>query len=229
VTRPEEPPSGWYRRFLDRLDPEARLGEVLFGLIMVLGFTLAAGFQPGATREQSRELLVAALGCNFAWGLIDAILYVQGQVSERGRIHRLIRRVQTLPQRAEGLAIVSREMDHRVPDFLDPRIRAEVDADVYEKARSLALEPNRVTLSDLLDGLAVFWLVFLATLPASVPFLLLRDQHLALRVSNAVLILMLFGIGWRWAGYTGASRWRTGLTMAAIGLASVGIAIPLGG
>lgn len=75
----------------------------------------------------------------------------------------------------------------------------------------------------------MFWLVFLTTLPAALPFLLLRDARSALRVSNALLIGLMFYVGWRWAGYTGAARWRTGLVMALLGIALVGVAIALGG
>ena len=35
----------WYRRFVEHLDPGDRLGELLFGLIMVLTFTLGAGIE----------------------------------------------------------------------------------------------------------------------------------------------------------------------------------------
>lgn len=61
------------------------------------------------------------------------------------------------------------------------------------------------------------------------PFLLLRDARLALRASNAVLIGLLFYVGWRWGAYTGASPLRTGLFMMSLGVALVVVAIALGG
>ena len=85
------------------------------------------------------------------------------------------------------------------------------------------------TADDAWAGLAVFWLVFLTALPAVLPFLVLRDARIAMRVSNAMLIGLLFYVGWRWATYTGASRWRTGLFMALLGVALVAVAIALGG
>jgi hypothetical protein len=50
-----------------------------------------------------------------------------------------------------------------------------------------------------------------------------------MRASNAILIGLLSYVGWRWAAYTGASRWRTGLLMAVLGVALVVVAIALGG
>jgi hypothetical protein len=60
-------------RFVQRhLDPASRIGEILFGLIMVLSVTLTAGLTVSEGRAGVRQLLVAALGCNIAWGIIWA-------------------------------------------------------------------------------------------------------------------------------------------------------------
>jgi VIT1/CCC1 family predicted Fe2+/Mn2+ transporter len=219
---------GWYSRFVERLDPGERLGELLFGLIMVLTFTLGAGIELG-DREEGRELLVAALGCNTAWGIIDAVLYLIGRLSERGRLHRLVSAIQAAPAAEAARALVSRELDDRLPALVAPQMRAALDAHVLERVRELEPGRNRVTGDDLLAGLAVFWLVFLTALPAAAPFLLIQDPQLAMRTSNAVLIALLFYVGWRWAGFTGAGRWRTALVVSLLGVALVLVAIALGG
>ncbi len=220
--------SGWYRRFVAHLDPGERLGELLFGLIMVLTFTLGAGIELG-DREETRDLLIAALGCNTAWGIIDAALYLVARLSERGRLYRLMRAIQVAPGSEQALALVDRELDERLPAIVRPEVRAALDVHVLARVREMKLEANRVTAADLFAALAVFWLVFLTALPAALPFLVIRDTQIAMRVSNAVLIGLLFYVGWRWAGYTGASPWRTGLFMALLGVVLVLVAIPLGG
>jgi len=219
----------WFRRFMDHLDPGERLGELLFGLIMVLTFTLGAGIELGGDRDATRELLIAALGCNAAWGIIDAALYLMGRLSERGRLHRLVRSIQAAPSSEHALALIDQELDDRIPKIVRPEIRASLDREVLERLRTLKPQPNRVTASDLSAALAVFWLVFLTALPAVLPFFVLRDALIALRVSNAVLVGLLFFVGWRWAAFTGASRWGTGLFMMLLGIALVAIAIALGG
>jgi hypothetical protein len=218
----------WYARFVERLDPGERVGELLFGLIMVLTFTLGAGLSLG-DREETRELLIAALGCNTAWGIIDAALYLLARLSERGRLNRLVKAIQAAPAGEEARALVARELDERLPELIAPPLRATLDAHVLERVREMKLGRNRVTGDDLLAGLAVFWLVFLTALPAVVPFLLIREPQLAMRTSNAVLIALLFFVGWRWASFTGAGRWRTALFMAFLGVALVLVAIALGG
>jgi len=220
---------GRYRRFVEHLDPGERLGELLFGLIMVLSFTLGAGIELQGDREETRELLLAALGCNAAWGIIDAALYLMTRLSDRGRLHRLVREIKAAPGSEQALALVDRELDERLPAIVRPEVRAALDAHVLERVRGLKLERNRVTADDAWAGLAVFWLVFLTALPAVLPFLVLRDALVAMRVSNALLVGLIFYVGWWWARYTGASPWRTGLLMALLGVALVLVAIALGG
>lgn len=220
--------SHWYRRFVGHLDPGERMGELLFGLIMVLTFTLGAGIEMGE-RDETRDLLIAALGCNTAWGIIDAALYLMARISERGRLYRLVKAIQTAPTSERALALVERELDERLPSIVRPEVRARMDAHVLERLRELNPERNRVTAEDIWAGLAVFWLVFLTALPAVAPFLVFRDPQIAMRASNALLIGLLSFVGWLWAGYTGASRWRTALFMPLLGVALVLVAIALGG
>jgi hypothetical protein len=225
----EQVERGWYGSFLANLDPGERLGELLFGLIMVLTFTLGAGIELGGDEAATRELLIAALGCNAAWGIIDAALYLLARLSERGRVHRLVRSIQAAPSREHALALIDRELDDRIPEIVRPEVRASLDQHVLERVRELKLPPNRMTAPDLWAALAVFWLVFLTALPAVVPFLVFRDAPIAMRASNAVLLVLLFYVGWRWAAFTGGSPWGTGLSVSLLGTALVIVAIALGG
>jgi hypothetical protein len=86
--------------FMRHLDPSESLGEILFGLIMVLTFTLGAGVavRTGEGAGDTRELLYAAIGCNIAWGIIDAVLFVMGKVFVRSRRVRLLRAIKAAPR-----------------------------------------------------------------------------------------------------------------------------------
>ena len=61
------------------------------------------------------------------------------------------------------------------------------------------------------------------------PIALVRQPSGRRRVSNFLLIVMLFLVGHKWAGYVYLNRPITGLAMVAVGLAMVGVAILLGG
>ena len=77
MTRSLTPPSAV-------LDPIDRISEVLFGLIMVLTFTGSLSVAE-AGRDDVRTMLIGALGCNVAWGIIDAMLYLMGCLADKGR------------------------------------------------------------------------------------------------------------------------------------------------
>ena len=65
------------------LEPIERVSEVLFGLIMVLTFTGSLSVAE-AGREDVRTMLIGALGCNLAWGIIDAAAVPDGQPRRKG-------------------------------------------------------------------------------------------------------------------------------------------------
>ena len=86
------------------LDPIDRVSEVLFGLIMVLTFTGSLSVAE-AGRDDVRTMLIGALGCNLAWGIIDGILYLMGCLAEKGQgllIFRAVRKA-TDPKQAQRL------------------------------------------------------------------------------------------------------------------------------
>src|SRR6185295_6078557 len=66
------------------LEPIDRVSEVLFVLIMVLTFTGSLSVAE-ARRDDVRAVLIGALGCNVAWGIIDGVLYLMGSLAEKGR------------------------------------------------------------------------------------------------------------------------------------------------
>ena len=218
------------QRFVDRhLDPASRLGEVLFGLIMVLTVTLTAGASVAEGETKERQLLWAAIGCNIAWGIIDAVMYIMNCLTERSRQVRLARMIQDSASPEAAVAIVRTELE---PEFeaLAPRgDREAFYGSIAKSAAEMPLARTRVARDDVLGGVACFWLVFISCLPASLPFLIFRDSHFALRVSNFLLIGLLFFIGQKWAQYAQTNRWVSGLAMVLLALALVGVAILLGG
>ena len=212
------------------LDPASHMGEILFGLIMTLTFTLAAGIviqEEG--REGAREMLIGILGCNLAWGIIDGVLYVLGQVFERGRVRRIGFHVRTATSDDDARGMVAAELDESLAPLADEPARRGFYDSIVQRVRSDPPVPNRIRKEDVLGGLAAGWLVFACSFPALLPFLFIDDLHLALRVSNALLIGLLFFVGWRAARHTLAHPWLAGLAFMLIGVLLVALAIPLGG
>lgn len=213
------------------LDPASRLGEVLFGLIMVLTMTLTAGLTVAEGKTGVRQLLFAALGCNIAWGIIDAIMYIMNCMTVRSGKARLIRAVQRAPDARATLEMIKDEIEPELQSLIGPEDRDALRQSVLKHLVQARAQPARigVTRDDFYGALACFWLVFFSCLPAAVPFLIFSRPTFALRVSNFLLVAMLFLVGQMWAKYARVNRLLAGLAMVAIGLVLVGVAVLLGG
>jgi hypothetical protein len=208
------------------LDPVERVSEILFGLIMVLTFTGSMSVAT-AGREEVREMLVGAIGCNLAWGIVDAVMYVLTSLVNRGRGLVLLKAVRTAgrPESAQQ-AIAS-----ALPPLVASIMRAGDFQSLQRRLRDLPAPSGhaRVTGEDLRGAAEVFLLVFLSTFPVVIPFLLFSDALRALRASNVVAVSMLFLGGVSLGRFSGLSPWALGLAMAGIGLVLVAITIALGG
>lgn len=211
------------------LDPGESLSEILFGLVMTLTFTLGAGIMVREDPSAARELLIATIGCNVAWGIIDAAFYVSGSVFERSRLARVGQKVRAAASEDLAAAVLARELGEMVDLTVAPAERPGLYASMARHVRATPPAGPWVGRADLYGAFASFWLVFFSSIPAAVPFLFVPDAWIALRISNAILVSLLFIVGWRWARHTTLRPWLTGLTFLVAGLALVGIAIALGG
>jgi len=211
------------RRALEPLD---RFSEVLFGLIMVLTVTCSFSVV-GATPREVRHMLLAALGCNVAWGVIDAVFYLLQRFGEQGRGIVALRALRKTTDTVEARGIISETLPPFLASALSP---AELE-EIWQRLVGVSDSPERPELSrdDWLAALGIFLLVFLSTFPVVIPFLFFKDAKLALRASNGIAIAMLFACGYALGGYAGRRPWLTGLLMVLLGGCLVGIAMVLGG
>jgi hypothetical protein len=208
------------------LDPVERLSEILFGLIMVLTFT---GSLSVATAERSdvREMLIGAIGCNIAWGLIDAIMYLMACLSERGTTHRTLRAVEQARSPAEAHTVIRRELPAVVGSALQHDDMERIRASILERGPSTSMP--RLTSEDVRGALSVFLIVVASTFPVVLPFIFVHDPAIAMRLSNAIAVAMLAMIGFGYGKVAGLSPWLTGSAMVALGAVLVSITIALGG
>jgi hypothetical protein len=66
------------------LEPIDRVSEIIFGVLMAMTFIGAMNVAT-AGREEARTVMLAALGCNVAWGLTDGVMYLVAILTERTR------------------------------------------------------------------------------------------------------------------------------------------------
>jgi hypothetical protein len=208
------------------LEPMERISEVLFGLIMVLTFTCSFSVAE-AGREEVRAMLIGALGCNLAWGIIDGVFYLMGSFSAQGRGILQLRALRTFADPSDAHRMIADALPPLVASVLSP---AELEV-MRQKLNQLPEPPARPRLSrdDWLGALGVFLIVFVSTLPAVLPFIFIGHPRTALRTSNAIAVVMLFLVGYRFGHYAGHRPWRMGAAMVILGSLMVGITISLGG
>ncbi|RWO78352.1 MAG: hypothetical protein EOS18_19435 [Mesorhizobium sp.] len=207
------------------LDPIDRLSEVIFGLLMALSFTGTMSVAVGEG-DKVGTVLMAALGCNLAWGIVDGVMFALTTAVERVKRLNFFEAIRVM-----SLAEARRVFLSELPK--DVRlVTSEADAEsIVTRIRSLPASDNRriVNIRDVRAAVSICLLVILSTLPPSMPFLFIDDLPTAMRASNAVAVTMLFLIGARLGKYMGRSPWPMALAMAAIGSVLVVTTIALGG
>jgi VIT1/CCC1 family predicted Fe2+/Mn2+ transporter len=216
-------------RFIRRsLDPSDRLGEILFGLIMALG--IIGAVRVGEEAASNRSLFIAILGCNLAWALVDAVMYVLVALFERGRRAHLIRKVQANPSDAAALELIRSELDDSLEPLATPEARQGFYAEVLKSVRT-AEAPKKAALQrgDLLGGAAVALVILMATFPILLPYLLIADTTRAVRLSELIAVTGLFLLGFQWGRLVSANPWKMGAALTVIGGILVGVTILLGG
>ena len=212
------------------LEPAERIAEVLFGLIMVLTFTGSLSVAEGTGVPQTgdvRAMLIGALGCNLAWGVIDGLFYLMGCLAEKGRNLATYKAIFESTTPEEGRGLIAGALPPLIASLLQP---AELES-LRERALKLPEPPRRVRLDvkDWWGGFGVFLLVFVATFPVTIPFMVVQRFSWAMRLSNLVAVAMLFLAGYAYGRVIHRSPLAIGVVSVVIGLIIVTFTIALGG
>ncbi|MGY8664017.1 VIT1/CCC1 transporter family protein [Bradyrhizobium sp. UFLA05-109] len=208
------------------LDPMERISETLFGLIMALTFICSLGVATSGNIK-IQTMLIGALGCNLAWGIVDGGLYLLARINDRGGNILTLRAIQRAPDSETARRIVA----DALPPELASLLRLE-ELELMRRRLQQLPEPRerpKLVERDWIGALGLCLLSFASTFPVVIPFIFLSDAKLALRVSYAVAIAMLFCCGYVFGYRSGLQPWAAGLLMVAFGGALVGITIVLGG
>jgi hypothetical protein len=208
------------------LDPMDRLSEVLFGLIMVMTFTCSLSVAE-VGREDVQLMLIGALGCNLAWGLIDGWFYLMSCLAEKSENLMTYLTVRKGGNAQSAQKLIAGALPPLVASILTPQ---ELES-MRQRLLKLPEPPARARLDkdDWRGAFAAFLLVFLSTFPVAIPFMVFPETGVAMRVSNAVAVLLLFVVGFVYGRMTGRHPWGVGIGMVVIGSLVVAGTMALGG
>jgi hypothetical protein len=216
------------RAFVRRyLDPADQLGEVLFGLIMALGFTGAVRL--GHDDADNHALFIGIFGCNLAWAIVDGVMYVLGALFDRGRKARLFREVLNAANEDVALRHIANEIEGPLIELTTPQERGQLHRWVLAVIQRAQPEQPRFHRDDVLGGFAVALLILLATFPIVAPYLVVSDPDDAVRLSHIIALTLLFLLGARWGRIVGGSAILIACGLTLVGTVLVLITIVLGG
>lgn len=207
------------------LDPIDRISEVLFGLLMAVTIVGSLSIAE-AGREEVRTVMIGAFGCNLAWGLADAVMFLVRTVTEKTRNHVFAQRLRTA-----DTATAHRMIELALP----PAVASVVGPAELEAMRSRFAElpiPARPRLdgADWLSAFGVFLLVVVATFPVVLPFVIWSDLATAMKMSRYITLAMLFAAGYALGRHAGHRRPAvTGVLMTLVGAALILAIMALGG
>ena len=203
-----------------------RVCEICFGLFMALTF-VGAVKAVTAGEDEGYKMFFAALGCNLAWGLADAVMYLVRTLADRGQRLKLATTVQQ--ERDQALAV--RALRHALPDTLETLVEdADLERIRARLAAATTLPPRANFVSaDFVGALGIFVLVVLGTFPVALPFLIVKDVTTALIASRVLTLAILFIAGFALGRYTGAGAMKAGFVLVALGVLLTMAIIKLGG
>jgi hypothetical protein len=208
------------------LSPVERVSELCFGLFMAITFTGAMSvITPGG--GEVRAMVVAAFGCNIAWGLVDAVMYLVRTLTERGRTLGL-----ALAVRAAADAETGRRHVQRALSSVASRLVTDAEVEAV-RARIVAMPalPERPHLHrrDALAAVLIFFIVLGSTVPIVLPFAFTSDVGMAKNGSRLVALAMLFIAGRSLGRFAGSGGLRTGFSMMGLGAAVIVAIMAFGG
>jgi hypothetical protein len=208
------------------LDPVDRFSEVLYGLFIALSITGSLSVGSGGAGN-ARLLLVGALGANVAWGIVDGVMYALGNLVRRARVGATERAIRSSHDAQRGRRLLAGALPGDVASVLADSELESIRRKIVA-ARPLPERP-RLAREDVLGAGAVFLMVLLPTLPVVLPFVVVKDVQLALRISHAVAIVLLFLGGCALGRYAQLGSIRTGLAAMSVGVVLFVLTVALGG
>lgn len=212
------------RPFSD-LDPIDRTTEVVFGTLMAMSFSGTLSVAT-AGQQDVHTMMVAALGCNLAWGLADAVMYLVAVATEQRRKISLLEMLKNTKDNAESDRLIAEQLPIRLQSHINPLALDGMRRSLLQIGDH---EKNILDFRSIRDAVQVFLLVALSTFPIVVPFMLVEDPITALRYSNIMGLLTLFVSGYLLGRYAGGSRWRFAFSLSLIGVLLIAAIIALGG
>ncbi|AKJ29579.1 hypothetical protein AAW51_2888 [Caldimonas brevitalea] len=162
-----------------------RVGEIAIGLLVTLMFTGAFAVL-GSPRG---AIGLSALSASTAWSLICGVMYWRGLCLRRGWQQRFQRDLQQSADDRGFVDGLSEELPASLVKSLSPAELARLRAQLPD------LAPPTTSGLDVVGAVQTFVVVFCGTFPVALPLWWIADASLALGVTHAATVVLLFVAG----------------------------------
>ena len=203
--------------------------EPMFGVIMVVCFTSVLRAYPNLAEQILGTILVSALFCCIAWGLVDGIFYAWEAHYELDKRKKIQEAAKTSTGAGDVDGLVEGHLGDTVVDLLEDEDRKQIYQIVNKKLPGIDLGSVSIR-DDALTVLIAFGLVVGSSIVVMIPFLVIHPVMTALVISNVTGIVLLFFMGyWREEAKGIGKKLTTGLLTAFIALIITVVTTALGG
>ena len=130
-----------------------RISETLFGLIMVLTFVCSLDVATTGNIN-IQTMLIGALGCNLAWGIVDGGLYLLARINDRGGHILRLRAIRQAPDPETARRVIADALSPKLASAL-PLEQVELMRQELQQLPEPCIRP-RLTKRDWMQGLALY-------------------------------------------------------------------------
>jgi hypothetical protein len=203
--------------------------EPMFGVIMVVCFTSVLRAYPQVAEQVIGKVLLSALFCCIAWGLVDGLFYAWEAHYELDKKKMLQAQVQSPADEKTAREMVEDDWGDTVVDLMDEEDKEQIYQIIHKKVQGIDL--GKVSLKeDIVTVLIAFGLVVGSSIIVMIPFLIFSPVMNALKISNITGIFLLFFMGyWREEDTRFTKKLITGGFTALVALIITIVTIVLGG
>lgn len=199
----------------DNLTLGNRLSEFFYGVMMVAIITglINNGLPP--SQNTLRLLLIAALGVNLSWGIIDGVTSMYGGLVNRADYLRIANTFREDTDNAEKRALVVKSLQGTIVENLSGDDQSKV-VDMIGAGEGVTGQRFAATRADWNIAIAIILIDFILVFPVVIPYFLFDTVRLAVFVSHTVAILFMAGVAVVWARYLGLNTLKAGIIIALI-------------
>ncbi|QLH75242.1 MAG: VIT1/CCC1 transporter family protein [Methanomassiliicoccales archaeon] len=215
------------RSLLTVLTPSDTLSEIVYGVITALAVTNALWFTLDG-RESDAFVITATLLVNAAWGISDSIIYLLRAAVDKNAAYSDLHSLRELTEE-EAKEMIDASLEGTVVSALHPEDRRKIVDDIYMHSKKTRPVRSGLDRWDVIGAVASFLLYVLAALPVLIPHIFLIGLLTPIILSNIIGIVIMFFIGYVWAGRVRGPRFKAGVIMAMSGVVMITIITLVGG